>query len=106
MASMILDGHTNCIWGLAVPGTQQPLLASASADKTVKIWDTRPHSRSPLRASFRYSALDPEGKYGPTCVGWNWDGRGVIIGWENAFVEVWDVEHGVPTMKLVSTDSI
>ena len=102
-AASVLEGHTNCIWSLSVPGTQQPLLASAAADGTVKIWDTRLHSRSPLRASFRYS--EEEGKVNPTSVSWDWEGRGIIIGWENASVELWDVERGAPTMKLLSTDA-
>ena len=102
-AASVLEGHTNCIWSLSVPGTQQPLLASAAADGTVKIWDTRLHSRSPLRASFKYS--EEEGKVNPTSVSWDWEGRGIIIGWENASVELWDVEHGAATMKLLSTDA-
>jgi WD40 repeat protein len=104
-AISVLEGHTNCIWSLAVPGTQQPLLASAAADYTVKIWDTRTHSRSPLRASFKHPSNDEEEKWNPTCVSWDWEGRGVIIGWENANVEMWDVEQGTSTMKLISTDS-
>jgi striatin 1/3/4 len=100
----VLEGHTNCIWSLSVPGTQQPLLASAAADGTVKIWDTRLHSRSPLRASFKYP--DREEKVNPTCVSWDWDGRGVIIGWENATVEMWDVEKCVATTKLLPSDSV
>ena len=103
-AMMVLDGHTNCIWGLAVPGTQQPLLASAAADRTVKIWDTRVNSRSPLRASFKYGNNEAT-RINPTCVDWDWDGRGVIIGWENAALELWDVEHGAATTTFVSTDS-
>jgi WD40 repeat protein len=104
-AISVLEGHTNCIWSLAAPGTQQPLLASAAADGTVKIWDTRLHSTSPLRASFKYSPDDsPSQKVNPTCVSWDWDGRGIIIGWENAAIEPWDVERGAPTMKLVSYD--
>ena len=97
-ATMLLDGHSNCVWSLAVPGTHQPLLASAAADSTVKIWDTRLHSRSPLRASFKHG----KDKVNPTCVTWDWAGRGVIIGWENAMVEMWDVERGVATTKMVS----
>jgi WD40 repeat protein len=104
-AISVLEGHTNCIWGLAVPGTQQPLLASAAADYTVKIWDTRTHSRSPLRASFKYTSNDDEEKWNPTCVSWDWEGRGVIIGWENANVEIWDVEQGTATIKLMSNDT-
>jgi len=104
-AISVLEGHTNCIWGLAVPGTQQPLLASAAADYTVKIWDTRLHSRSPLRASFKYPSEDEEEKWNPTCVSWDWEGRGVIIGWENASVEMWDVERGTATVKLMSNDA-
>ena len=104
-AISVLEGHTNCIWSLAVPGTQQPLLASAAADYTVKIWDTRLHSRSPLRASFKYTSEDEEEKWNPTCVSWDWEGRGVIIGWENASVEMWDVERGTATMKLISNDA-
>jgi WD40 repeat protein len=108
MAFLLLEGHTNCIWSLAVPGTQQPLLASASADRTVKIWDTRVHSRSPLRASFRYadSSNDPwPEKVNPTCVSWSWDGRGIIVGWENANVELWDVEKGFASAKWISSES-
>jgi WD40 repeat protein len=104
-AISVLEGHTNCIWSLAVPGTQQPLLASAAADCTVKIWDTRTHSRSPLRASFKYSSTNEEEKWNPTCVSWDWEGRGVIIGWENSNVEMWDVERASSTMKLISTDT-
>lgn len=88
-----------------MPGTQQPLLASASADGTVKIWDTRQHSPSPLRASFKYPAEDENDKIKPTYVSWDWEGRGIIVGWENAAVELWDVELGAATMKLVSNDS-
>src|SRR5579859_1039549 len=40
----VLEGHTNCVWSVAVPGTGQPLLVSGAADRTVKIWDTRVHS--------------------------------------------------------------
>ena len=105
-AVMVLEGHTNCIWSLAVPGTQQPLLASAAADRTVKIWDTRLHSRSPLRASFKYPSAESSGqKVNPTCVSWDWDGRGIIVGWENASVEVWDVEMGAATTKFISSDT-
>jgi WD40 repeat protein len=102
---LVLEGHTNCIWSLAVPLTQQPLLASAAADGTVKIWDTRLYSRSPLRASVKYAHEDgATTKVNPTCVSWDWEGRGVIIGWENTALELWDVERGVPTMKLISND--
>jgi hypothetical protein len=66
--------------------------------------DTRLHSRSPLRASFKYTSEDEEEKWNPTCVSWDWEGRGVIIGWENASVEMWDVERGTATMKLISND--
>ena len=104
-AVSVLQGHTNCIWSVAVPRTQQPLLASAAADGTVKIWDTRLHSRSPLRASFKYVGEDDSSKVNPTCVSWDWEGRGIIIGWENAAVELWDVERGAATMKLLSADS-
>jgi WD40 repeat protein len=90
-AVSVLEGHTNCIWSLAAPGTQQPLLASAAADTTVKIWDTRINSRSPLRASFKHGGND---KSNPTCVSWDWEGRGIIIGWEHSAVEIWDVEIG------------
>ena len=102
----VLEGHTNCIWGLSVPVTQQPILASASADGTVKIWDTRLYSRSPLRASFKYAHEDGvTTKINPTCVSWDWEGRGVIIGWENASLELWDAERGAPTVKLISNDA-
>jgi WD40 repeat protein len=30
----------------------------------------------------------------PTCVSWDWDGRGLIIGWQHSAVELWDVELG------------
>lgn len=99
----MLEGHTNCIWSLAVPGTQQPLLASASADGTVKIWDTRLQSRSPLRASVKYP--EEAGRVTPTCVSWDWEGRGIIIGWENAVIEMWDIERGAAVSKLVANET-
>jgi len=104
-ATLVLEGHSNCIWSLASPVTQQPLLASAAADSTVKIWDTRPHSRTHLRASFTFRDDNATGEcVNPTCVTWDWDGQGIIVGWENGSVELWDVEKGVPTLKLTSTD--
>jgi WD40 repeat protein len=100
---MVLEGHSNCIWSMSCPPTQQPLLVTASADTTVKIWDTRLHSRTPLRASFK-SRSQEEKRVNPTCVSWDWEGRGIIIGWENAAVELWDVEKGLPMVKLSPTD--
>ena len=41
----------------------------------------------------------------PTSVSWDWEGRGIIIGWGNASVELWDVDRGAATMKLISTDA-
>lgn len=100
----VLEGHTNCIWSLSTPPTSQPLLASCSADATIKIWDTRIHSRSPLRASFTYPG---DQKVVPTCVSWDWEGRGVVIGWESGGVEMWDVERGVASVKmLLSSDGM
>jgi len=100
----VLEGHTNCIWSLSTPPTSQPLLASCSADATIKIWDTRIHSRSPLRASFTHPG---DQKVVPTCVSWDWEGRGVVIGWESGGVEMWDVERGVASVKmLLSSDGM
>lgn len=51
-------GHTDAIWDLKLspPNHQSTLLASISADKTIKLWDTE-STGSLLKSSFTFDGI-------------------------------------------------
>jgi WD40 repeat protein len=52
-----LEGHTDLIWSVAMNPNAAHLLASASQDCTVQVWDDRQPTDAALAVSTRYPAL-------------------------------------------------
>ncbi|RUS18134.1 WD40-repeat-containing domain protein [Endogone sp. FLAS-F59071] len=97
-------GHTDAIWDIRLfplPGASH-LLASASADGTVKIWDTAASS-SPLKSSWNYNGAEKATvQYVPTSLDFcPTDLKKLAVSYTNAIIKVFDVETGqvVATFK-------
>ncbi|KAF9237048.1 quinon protein alcohol dehydrogenase-like superfamily [Melanogaster broomeanus] len=82
-APFTLTGHNSDIYSLAVSpcGT---LLASASKDTTVRLWD--------LSTGTELSHLVRQHRLAVRCVVFSRDGKRIVTGSQDATVRVWDVE--------------
>lgn len=76
----VLEGHTSFIWGLAwSPTLDNPILASASQDGSVRLWDVATYTQmARLKTGWAF------------CVDWSPDGKLLAIGTQNGDVQVWD----------------
>ena len=76
----VLEGHTDFIWGLAwSPVLDAPILASASQDGSVRLWDVATYTQiTRLETGWAF------------CVDWSPDGKQLAIGTQNGEVQVWD----------------
>lgn len=108
-----LEGHTDAIWDLAAIPLKvhdESLLATASADGTVKIWNTD-RLDTPLRLSWRYNGTEAEEEEGkslpiPTCVSVCWsDMRKLVVAYDNSVVKLFDIETGKEVLKLKSDET-
>lgn len=107
-----LEGHTDAIWDLAVIPLRvqdENLLATASADGTVKIWNTD-RLDSPLRLSWKYNGTDSEEDEKdlpiPTSVSVCCsDMRKIVVAYDNSVVKLFDVESGKEVLKLKSDET-
>ncbi|RUS29799.1 WD40-repeat-containing domain protein [Jimgerdemannia flammicorona] len=100
-------GHTDAIWDIRLfplPGVSH-LLASASADGTIKIWDTAAGS-SPLKNSWSYTGVEGASMGGvrhiPTSLDFcPTDLKKLAVSYTNSIIKVFDVETGqvVTTFK-------
>lgn len=111
-----LTGHTNAVWALALvgpPGEGQ-LLASASADGTVKLWDPTKAGKEgeePLVRSWDYGEVGagPGGKKrrgaaaspAPTAVARVGEDR-VAVAYQDSVVKVFEVATGKEVLRLKS----
>ena len=76
----VLEGHTDFVWGLAwSPASNPLLLASASQDGSVRLWDAE--SRAQTAALETGRAM---------CVAWSPDGKQLAVGTYSGEVQVWD----------------
>jgi len=77
----VLTGHNDFIWGLAwYPVSGSNLLASASQDGTVRLWDV---------TTLAQTAVFETGW--AFCLNWSPDGGQLAVGIDSGAVQVWDV---------------
>lgn len=116
LKQQIFEGHTDAIWDIAVIPLRiqgESLLASASADGTVKVWSVE-HTSSPLKLSWRYYGTASEESVpngvapvpAPTavCV-CHYDYRRLGVAYQNAVVKIFDIENGSELLSLKSDQS-
>lgn len=80
---VLLSGHTDSIWTAAI-STSGQLIATASADKTVRVWKPTGEVKAILPASTSVG--------GATCAAFSPDGRYVVTGSAGEAVRVFDIE--------------
>ncbi|MBU1750520.1 MAG: WD40 repeat domain-containing protein [Chloroflexi bacterium] len=77
----VLEGHTDFVWGLAwSPATDGQVLASASQDGSVRLWDVSAYTET--------AVLETGWAF---CVAWSPDGNQLAVGNEAGAVQIWDV---------------
>jgi striatin 1/3/4 len=101
------EGHTDAIWDVSLHPLR-PLLATASADGTVKIWNTD-ELGSPLKLSWGYYGADSEDESKnivPTSVDVCYsDMRKLAVAWQDSVVKLFDAETGQETLRFKSDDT-
>ncbi|CAJ0903851.1 1416_t:CDS:2 [Entrophospora sp. SA101] len=103
-------GHTDAIWDIRLFPIRQATqyLASASADGTVKIWDTEIVG-SPLKCSWNYYGHNNGEMVNgdvPTSIDFvNTDLKKVVVAFQNSIIKLFDIETGqcVTTFKSNET---
>eukprot|EP01113_Clastostelium_recurvatum_P044977 TRINITY_DN7653_c0_g1_i2.p1 TRINITY_DN7653_c0_g1~~TRINITY_DN7653_c0_g1_i2.p1 ORF type:complete len:481 (-),score=138.73 TRINITY_DN7653_c0_g1_i2:14-1333(-) len=105
----VLEGHNDIIWDIALHPHIPTHVFSASADGSVRLWDT--DKPSPLVSSYAFpstsTSSSPEDRPVPTCLEViQTDVRRVIAGYKNAAVAAYDIETGKALMQFAHQDSI
>ncbi|KAH6579855.1 hypothetical protein BASA60_003090 [Batrachochytrium salamandrivorans] len=120
----VFVGHSDMIWDLCLHPFQGqfPLLASASADGTIKLWDTTVGSPA-LKSTLWYTGSANGGRSAerndrpssmtvnsdfeiPTVSGWtNTDLTKLVVGYRNSVIKMFDIETGLEALKFVSNIS-
>jgi len=100
-----LVGHAEAIWALGViPAsvTSGQLLASGSADGSVKIWDVE--GRGELRSTWGYDGAGEDAirKAATSLEPIKTQLNALAVGWDDAVVKIYDVESGKEVMRLKS----
>ncbi|KAI9023006.1 WD40-repeat-containing domain protein [Phycomyces nitens] len=107
-------GHTDAIWDFKlfpVAREETCILASASADGTLKIWDTQA-TDSLLKSTWNYDGMVTEnspnrdGRIVPTSLDFcPTDLSKMIVSYSNAKIKVFDIETGQVVMTLRGSDT-
>ncbi|ORX53461.1 WD40 repeat-like protein [Piromyces finnis] len=104
----VFEGHTDAVWCVKAHPLkdQYHLLASASSDGTVKLWDTESYE---LKSTLDYNGLVSESKEveaNPTYINWlHTDYSKAIVSYQNSIVKLFDLETGSEYMKLPSAET-
>ncbi|KAI7901369.1 WD40-repeat-containing domain protein [Cokeromyces recurvatus] len=103
-------GHTDAIWDFKFSSTkyQKTLLASASADGTIKIWDTE-STGSLLKSSLTFDGILTEdtelNKVAPTSLDYcHTDINKLVVSFVNAKIRLYDIETGQVIMTFKGSD--
>jgi striatin 1/3/4 len=110
-------GHTDAIWDIAViPSKADPegYLVSASADGTVKVWDTTgADGNVSLFASWRYDTNEggdnksAEDAPVPIAIAvYPSDLKNVMIGYTNGVIKLFEVGTGQAVLDFLPTDEV
>ncbi|KAJ3296021.1 hypothetical protein HK104_002052 [Borealophlyctis nickersoniae] len=112
-------GHSDAIWDLKLHPLSQayPVLASASSDGAIKLWDITPGSWG-LKTTLWYNGLNHEGVstssknsdhaglQNPTTLDWVCsDHKRIAVAYQNSVVKIFDVETGEETMTCRSNET-
>jgi len=104
----VFEGHTDAVWCVKAHPLkdQYHLLASASADGTIKLWDTESCN---LKSTLDYNGLvlnKKEIEANPTYIDWlHTDMSKIIASYQNSIVKLFDLETGSEFMKLPSAET-
>ncbi|KAJ3216700.1 hypothetical protein HDU67_009132 [Dinochytrium kinnereticum] len=100
-----LVAHTDAVWDVKLYPypDQSSLLATASADSTVKIWDINGHNHN-LKLTLHANHNTPE-KLRPTSVDWlRHQNQRLAVAYRNSHIKVYDVETGSVVVELKAED--
>ena len=81
----LLEGHTGVVASLAADPADPNLLASASGDRSVRIWDLQ--TQQTVRSLLGHSS-------GVNCVAYSPDGRLIASGSSDQSIKLWDADTG------------
>jgi len=84
-AAGLLEGHTGAVGSLAANPADPNLLASASGDRSVRIWDLQ--TQQSVRSLTGHSN-------GVNCVAYSPDGRLIASGSSDLSIKLWDADTG------------
>ncbi|ORZ11245.1 WD40-repeat-containing domain protein [Absidia repens] len=101
-------GHTDAIWDFKL-SSNSSILASASADGKVKVWDTQGNGEL-LKQSWDYADSEKD-RYNdalhvaPTCVDFcSADTNKLVVSYTNAKIKLFDIETGQAILTFTGSD--
>ncbi|KAJ3096729.1 U3 snoRNP protein [Phlyctochytrium planicorne] len=98
-----LVAHTDAVWDVKFcPLFKESILATASADSTVKIWEVD-GTRNDLKSTLKLNVADK--LYLPTSLDWlRHEGQKLAVAYRNSNLRIFDVETGSVTLELHGDD--